>query len=141
MTDAATKDPWDVPPWRRPGGFRRDPEPHRVGLLRLLLGAGCACLLAMMPAAAFLKVFVGSRLTGHVAALAPTTAGVVLCVTALVLARHDLAGMRAGEVDSRGQDGTRRVAGALALLLFCFAVAAAALLTAVAEELWGRPGK
>jgi hypothetical protein len=104
-----------LPPWELPGNFRRDCEPHRAGLLRLLaaliVGAGGLCLLVStaefwpIPSAALLSL----------SALAGAAGVTALGIWVWTLARKDVALMRLGLMDPRGEGGTRR-AGWLAAL-------------------------
>lgn len=77
-------------PWERRGRMRLDCEPHRAGLVRLLGGASLA--LAVLA-------FCGG-VTGLIA--------LPMGVTAWVMARDDLAKMRAGLMDRRGAGRTRQ---------------------------------
>jgi hypothetical protein len=80
-----------IPPWERPGCFRRDCEPHRGNLLwwlafaSLFLGA-----LALYPCWGWLFGLVGSPLG--------------LCIR--YLAKADLAKIQAGLVDPAGEEVT-----------------------------------
>ena len=103
---------WEVPPWELPGNFRLDCEPHRATLLRWLANVGllgatfaycpCACApcLCLVWWAAAFEVLV-------LTALALGLLGAWLGLTALVLARRDLAGMQTGRIDPSGALETR----------------------------------
>jgi hypothetical protein len=79
----------DVMPWQRPGAERRDLEPDRGELLQWLGWAGLACGLATF------------------CLLLPALAAFALGITVLVMARADLARMRAGLMDHAGEEQTR----------------------------------
>jgi hypothetical protein len=98
-------------PWERGRRMRRDCEPHRGGFVRLLGGASLA-----------LGVF---ACCGGVTGLIALPMG----ITAWTMAREDLAKMRAGLMDRRGERQTRQggdnaVFGVLLSLLFlgCYAL-------------------
>jgi hypothetical protein len=80
-----------VPPWERPGCFRRDCEPHRGDMLwwlanaSLLLGA-----LALVPCCGWL----------------PGLVGIPLSLCSRSLAKADLAKMQAGLMDPAGKGVT-----------------------------------
>jgi hypothetical protein len=80
----------DELPWDRRGYMRLDCEPHRAGLVRLLGGASLA-----LGAFAF---------CGGVTGLVALPMG----IAAWTMARDDLAKMRAGLMDRRGEKKTRR---------------------------------
>ena len=89
MSDAdrqTAADPDDPRPWEQPGGVRRDCEPHRGDHLAVLG-----------------TVSVVLSLGGSVLSLILTLGGVVLGVAVVVMARHDLAKMRAGLMDPSGE--------------------------------------
>jgi hypothetical protein len=80
----------EVPPWERPGAVRRDCEPDRNWLLGPLGGFSLACgALSFLPCCFPVAVV-----------------GVPLGLTTWLLARRDLARMRAGEMDRRGAKKT-----------------------------------
>jgi hypothetical protein len=89
--------PWgDRPPWKLPGGFRRDCEPHRANLLwRLGCGAEIAGALS----------FVGPL----VIVAAPVA--LILGPVVHILAKHDLARMGRGLMDPAGRDWTEQACG------------------------------
>jgi hypothetical protein len=115
MSDADQQpDASDPRPWQQPGAVRRDCEPHRGRLLRVL---GIASLVIPF-AGLFLSPLIG------------LVAGVSLGLTVWVLAGSDLAKMAAGLMDPDGQRATlsaRRLglAGVLvSLAVFLLVVAA-----------------
>lgn len=75
----------DSRPWEEPGAVRRDREPHRGGRLLTLARVGSLCAMATPV------LFV------------PGVVGVGLGVTVWLLARADLAKMRAGLMDPDGR--------------------------------------
>jgi hypothetical protein len=93
-----------LPPWELPGAFRCDCEPHRAFILRLW---GRVALMA-----GFLSIFL------YLPALAALPAGAAV----YVLARQDLARMRAGLMDPQGENATwaamGEAAGAVLLSLW-----------------------
>jgi hypothetical protein len=112
MTQPAHPDlavPEDDRPWERPGAMRRDVVPHRAGMLWRLAVPAVVCGL--------LAVFLW----------APAFIALPLGLIAWLLARHDLAEMDAGRMDSRGRAETEQardwaVAGAIAAVstLLCY---------------------
>ncbi len=93
-----------VPPWELPGQFRRDCAPHRAGLLGALANTSALVgTLSLVPPFALACAPLGALL------------GLPLGLTAWVLARRDLAEMRAGRTDPSGEAGTE-AARKLALL-------------------------
>jgi hypothetical protein len=116
------KDPGPQPvpdeprPWERPGTVRRDVEPHRDRLLRLL---GIASLVIPF-AGLFLSPLIG------------LVAGVSLGLTVWVLAGRDLAKMEAGLMDPDGRRETKSarrlgLAGVLVSLAVLILVVAAVI--------------
>jgi hypothetical protein len=99
-------------PWERRGAMRLDCEPHRGGLVRLLGAAGLAL--------------------GALASCGGVTGliGLPMGLTAWLMARDDLARMRAGVMDRRGERLTRQGAdtGFVGAVLSLFFVACYALL-------------
>jgi hypothetical protein len=89
--DAAHDDRDDLPrPWERPGAVRRDCEPHRGQLLRVLGAVSLVCgILSLMLA-----------VSGVI--------GLPLAVAVLVLSGRDLARMRRGLLDPAGRVETER---------------------------------
>jgi hypothetical protein len=85
-------DPWqEGPPWKLPGGFRFDGEPHRgpllfdlgqLSLMIALLGVLPMCFLCSAPVA------------------------IPLGLRVWIMARRDLALMHRGEMDTRGREDT-----------------------------------
>ena len=98
---AATYEDDDVRPWEGRGRIRLDAEPHRAALVERL---GLASLLLGVLS------FLGG---------AAGIPGLPLGITALVMAHRDLAKIRAGTMDRRGEARTRRGgdAGLVGLLL------------------------
>jgi hypothetical protein len=83
-----TPAPDDPRPWERPGAVRRDCAPHRGNLLRQLgRASGALGVLSMVL-------------------VLPALVSIALGVAVCLLARHDLAQMRAGLMDPSGQDDT-----------------------------------
>ena len=103
-------------PWEGPGAVRRDREPHRGGLLLALGRAGSLCAL-LTPVL-----------------ILPGLVALSLGLTVWVLARQDLAKMRAGLMDPAGrkQAGRARRHGLVAAL---FAAAWLALWVALLRRL------
>jgi hypothetical protein len=87
MTDP-DRQPDDTRPWERPGAVRRDVEPHRGHWLRLL--GGIALILGLVSCLVFPFVLLSLPLSAVV----------------LLLARRDLARMRAGTTDPAGRKAT-----------------------------------
>jgi hypothetical protein len=86
----------DDRPWGRPGAVRRDVEPHRGNVLRLLGVVALVC--------GFLSPVL----------VVPGVVGLPLAVAVLVVSSRDLARMRRGLLDPAGRAETER-AGGLAL--------------------------
>jgi hypothetical protein len=141
-----------APPWELPGNFRRDCEPHRAGLLRLLGVLAEYAVLATLYAAVDCAAVIGLqsyvpasglevlRVVGLFAALA--LPGVCLGGLAWWLARKDLARMRRGLVDPGGERLTRDAgrSGAVGALLSALAsafVAAVVLASPLARPYLG----
>jgi hypothetical protein len=112
-------EPWgDVPPWERPGGFRRDAEPHRNPLLR---GLGLAAMTNLLASCSLVFLGVVSiPLTcaqgwpieiGACLALASavcSTAAVALGLSAWTIASRDLRQMWRGSMDPDGHPVAER---------------------------------
>jgi hypothetical protein len=100
---------WDLPPWELPGGFRFDAKPHRGPFVRRVANVGFVCsTAALYPiVATFFFCFVES----YVLLLAPAVAlgllGVILGLTAWVLAHQDLVEMQTGLTNPEGEGETR----------------------------------
>ena len=103
-------DSWDDDdrPWEQPGAMRRDCEPHRGPWLRAM---GCVSLMIGTSSLALAAPYVGMRGAGLVWVAGPgllfVAAGLGLGFPIVVLARRDLAGMRAGRMDQAGEQATR----------------------------------
>src|SRR4051794_2179718 len=134
-----------LPPWELPGNFRRDYEPHRAGWLRLLaaltVGAGALCLLVSTAE------LVADLWPLHSTALLSLPAVAAAGVTALgalvwALARKDLALMRLGLMDPRGESATQRTQwqAALGALLAAASSLVTTLLVAWPGPLWTAMG-
>ena len=80
-------------PWEQSGDVRRDAEPHRGHLLRLLANFSVACGIV-----SFCTFF-------------PSIVGLLLGLTAFVMARRDLKKMRAGVMDDQGREETENAWG------------------------------
>jgi hypothetical protein len=90
MNEARWEFEGDERPWERPGGRRRDSEPHRGPLLVLLGTASLVCgILSLCLAAA-------------------AVIGLPLAVCTCVLVQGDLARMEAGRMDRCGQQPAER---------------------------------
>jgi hypothetical protein len=111
ITDRAPgPDPWGgKPPWELPGACRLDADPHRAPLLEQL---GWAANFAGFLA------FVLWYLDGLILCL---LIALLLGLATWALARHDLARMRRGLMDTRGADQTAE-AGQLGLLAVCWSL-------------------
>jgi hypothetical protein len=100
---------WEVPPWEMPGGFRLDCEPHHEPMLRWLANVALLCVLSaigLILAAPVLLLFANSL---RALAVAPWlgSGGGLLGLSAWLLARRELAGMRAGRIDRSAEWGVR----------------------------------
>jgi hypothetical protein len=88
--------PWDLPD----GPGRLDSEPHRGNLVRILGQLSISCF----PAFLYLSALAATARIG----LAVGGFGLILGIVAWVLGAEDLARIRAGEMDRRGEAATRR---------------------------------
>jgi hypothetical protein len=108
-----------VEPWERPGHFRLDCEPHHGTVLLWMAipgmiagGTGVYFLVTVLYAALIHRVTPATVLAEPETAeqalvlLVATVVGMVLGHAAWVLSRRDLAAMKAGLVDPRGQLAT-----------------------------------
>jgi ABC-type branched-subunit amino acid transport system permease subunit len=100
---------WQVPPWRLPGNFRLDCEPHHGALWRWL--ANLALVFCLGSWAAFLNsplfCLKGDPTAAVTAAFGLAIAAAALGLPAWLLARRELARMHAGVVDPSGQWETK----------------------------------
>jgi hypothetical protein len=110
--------PLDGRPWERPGAVRRDCEPHRGGLLRLMARSALAASALDMPLSCIPVPDlvgsqnvppggpVGSTWAPLVMATGLASLAVLLGVSAAWLAGRDLLRMRSGETDPAGEKHT-----------------------------------
>lgn len=96
----------DELPWEKRGAMRLDAEPHRGKIVRYLGGASL-----IMGVLSFCTGFTG-------------LVGVPLGMAALLMAHRDLAKMRAGVMDRRGEKRTRQGGdfGLIGLILSLFGI-------------------
>ena len=115
-----------IPPWERPGCFRRDCEPHRGNLLWWLAAAGCALgALALLPWCGWWLGLIGIPLS--------------LC--SRYMAQTDLAKMQAGLMEPYGE-GVTASAKSLSTLGLAFNIAGTVVwggLFIIAWWIQGRP--
>jgi hypothetical protein len=96
---------WEVPPWQIPGNFRLDCDPHRGFLLRWMANIAYLCALSGLCFFLAVPLFSLFGRFGYAACLFTCLGGVggFLGLAAWLLARRDLARIRAGRMDPNGE--------------------------------------
>jgi hypothetical protein len=112
---------WEVPPWEIPGNFRLDCEPHRGFLLRWLANIAFLCALGAWGFFLTTPLFYLGRKLGYATSsfVVLGCAAGILGLAAWLLARRDLARIRAGCMDPTGEGEVQfaRTRGCVSFLL------------------------